>query len=255
METYRDLKAQKSLRDEKKSNLKKYRELIVGSDSIWELIKYELIITFVSWLPGALGLFLRSKLYPLLIGQVGRRVIFGKDITLRHPKKIKIGNNVIVDDNTMLDAKGFNNKGITLEDGVFIGRNCILYCKNGDIYLKENVNIGHNCTIFSSNKVTIHENTLVSAYCYILSGGEYDYTSEEVRMIDQGGGDSIGDLEIGSNCWIGAKVVVTDGASIGDNSVIGAGAVVTKPIPINSVAVGIPAKVIKTIEKTRAMKS
>lgn len=255
METYRDLKVQKSLGDEKKSNLRKYSELIVGSHSIWELIKYELIITFVSWLPGALGLFLRSKLYPSIIGKVGRRVIFGRNITLRHPKKIKIGDNVIIDDNTMLDAKGFSNNGITLEDGVFIGRNCILYCKNGNIYLKRNVNIGHNCTVFSSNNVTIHENTLVSAYCYILSGGEYDYTSEEIKMIDQEGGDSIGDLEIGSNCWIGAGVIVTDGASIGDNSVIGAGAVVTKSIPTNSVAVGIPAKIIKTIEKTGVVKS
>ena len=68
-------------------------------------------------------------------------------------------------------------------------------------------------------------------------------------MIDQSGGESVGDLEIGGNCWIGAKAVVTDGACIGENSVIGAGAVVVKPIPRNSVAVGIPAKVIRTIEK------
>ena len=251
METYKDLKAQKSLRDEKKSNLRKYSELVVGSDSIWDLIKYEFIITFVSWLPGATGLFIRGKLYPVIIGRVGRNVIFGRNITLRHPKKIMIGNNVVVDDNTMLDAKGFDNHGIVLEDGVFIGRNCIIYCKNGDIHLKENVNIGHNCTIFSSNKVLIRENTLVAAYCYILSGGEYDYTNEEVKMIDQDGGDSAGELEIGSNCWLGAKVVVTDGSCIGDNSVIGAGAVVTKPVPENSVAVGIPAKVVKTIEKNR----
>lgn len=249
MKTYKELKAQKTLRDKKRSNLQKYSELVVGSDSLWDLIKYEMIITFVSWLPGAIGLFIRSKLYPIIIGRVGRNVIFGRNIALRHPKKIMIGDNVVIDDNTMLDAKGFDNHGIALEDGVFIGRNCIIYCKNGDIHLKENVNIGHNCTIFSSNKVLIHENTLISAYCYILSGGEYDYTNEEVKMIDQDGGDSIGELEIGRDCWIGAKVVVTDGSSIGSRSVIGAGAIVTKPIPEDSVAIGIPARVIKKIDK------
>ncbi|MCZ6594902.1 MAG: acyltransferase [Bacteroidetes bacterium] len=248
MKSYQDLKVQKSLRDEKKSNLKKYSELIIGSNSIWELMKYELVVTFVGWLPGAIGLLLRSKLYPLILGEVGKNVIFGRNIALRHPQKITIGNNVMIDDNTLLDAKGLNNSGITLSDGVFIGRNCILYCKNGNIHLEENVNIGHNCTIFSSNNVIMHKNTLVSAYCYILSGGEYDYLSEEA-MIDQGGGDSVGDLEIGSNCWLGAKVVVTDGSSIGDHSVIGAGAVVTKPLPANSLSIGMPAKVIKKINE------
>jgi len=213
------------------------------------LIKYELIISFISWLPGAIGLLLRSKFYPLIMGQVGKNVIFGRNMTLRHPKKIRIGNNVMIDDNTMLDAKGFNNKGITLGDGVFIGRNCILYCKDGDIYLEENTNIGHNCTLFSSNTITIHNDTLISAYCYILSGGEYDYQNAEIKMIDQDGCTSVGSLEIGSNCWIGAKVIVTDGACIGDNSVIGAGAVVIKPIPPRSLALGIPAKVIRKTVK------
>ena len=55
----------------------------------------------------------------------------------------------------------------------------------------------------------------------------------------------IGDILIGKNVWVGANVTVLSGVTIGENSVIGAGAVVTKSIPKNSVAVGIPAKVIK----------
>ncbi len=55
-------------------------------------------------------------------------------------------------------------------------------------------------------------------------------------------------ITIGSNVWIGGGAIICPGVTIGDNSVIGAGAVVTRDIPANTVAVGNPAKVIKTID-------
>ena len=57
-------------------------------------------------------------------------------------------------------------------------------------------------------------------------------------------------VTIGDNVWIGAKVMVTKGVTIGENAVIGANSVVTRDIPANSVAVGIPARVIRTIGET-----
>jgi len=80
---------QKELFDQKKSALKKYQELIIGQKGLWKLIKYELIITLFSWVPGALGLVLRMKLYPTLLGRVGRNVTFGQNVVLRHPHKIE----------------------------------------------------------------------------------------------------------------------------------------------------------------------
>ena len=53
---------------------------------------------------------------------------------------------------------------------------------------------------------------------------------------------------IGNNVWIGSGANILPGVSIGDNSIIGAGSVVIKDIPANSVAVGIPAKVIKNLD-------
>jgi acetyltransferase-like isoleucine patch superfamily enzyme len=242
-------KVQKALKDKKTSNIKKYQELVIGESGIIPLIKYELIVTFTSWIPGAIGIFLRKLLYPLIIGKVGKNVIFGRNVTLRHPSKIKIGNNVIIDDNCMIDAKGSDNSGIEISNGCYIGRNSILYCKNGNITLRDNVNIGLNCIIFSSNRLVIGKEALIAADCYIMSGGVYDYRNREVKIIDQEGNITKGPLIIGNNCWLGAKVVVLDGASIGNNSVIGSSALVTEPIPSNSVAAGIPAKVIKRIDE------
>ena len=53
-------------------------------------------------------------------------------------------------------------------------------------------------------------------------------------------------VRIGKNCWIGAGALIMPGITIGHNSVIGAGSVVTKDIPANVIAVGNPAKVIKS---------
>lgn len=54
---------------------------------------------------------------------------------------------------------------------------------------------------------------------------------------------------IGENAWIGSNATILPGVTIGDNSVVAAGAVVTKDIPPDSVAAGVPAKVIKTIDQ------
>lgn len=242
MDTFKIQKSQK----QKVSSLRQYQDLVLGTRSLWFLIKYELIVLLCGSLPGALGLVLRKLTYPLIIGEVGKGVVFGRDISLRHPQKIRIGDGTIIDDYCMLDAKGNDNQGIVIGSGVFIGRHTVLYCKNGNIFLEDKVNLGYRCTVFSSNEVKIGEGTLFAADCYVMSGGSYDYTDEK-PFIEQDGTVSKGPLHIGKDCWLGAKVVVLDGASIGDHSVIGAGAVVTVPIPKGVVAVGIPAKVVKKI--------
>lgn len=54
-------------------------------------------------------------------------------------------------------------------------------------------------------------------------------------------------IHIGKNCWLGAGVIVVPGVTIGDNTVVGAGAVVTKDLPANVIAAGVPAKVLRPI--------
>ncbi len=243
-----EFKVQKSFK-RGASSFSKYRELILGTSSFWYFLKYEIVMLLSSTVPGAIGLFLRKKLYPLILGSVGKGVVFGRNVTFRHPLKIDIGDNVIIDDNTLIDAKGDTNRGIKIGNNVYIGRNCIVYCKNGDIILGDKVNIGHNSILFSSNRLVIGEGVLIAAYFYAMSGGEYDYTSD-VKVIDQPG-FSRGDTVIGDNCWFGTKVVVGDGVKVGKGSVVGANSLVIKDIPEDSVAVGSPARVIKRIERER----
>lgn len=239
------LDIQKNLFDEKRSALEKYQDLVIGSRSIGALLKYELICTFFSAIPGALGLVLRQRLYPLLLGRSGRNVVFGTNVVLRHPHKIFIGDNVVVDDNCLLDAKGESNKGITIGSGVFIGRSSILHCKNGDIVIHDNVNIGFNCDIASSNHIEIGEKVLVAAYAYIVGGG-HGFARADVPVVDQK--RVAQGIKIEANAWVGAGATVLDGVTVGRNTIIGAGAVVTGDLPANSLAAGMPARVLRERE-------
>src|SRR5918996_5106622 len=146
-------RAQDQLFEERTSARAKYEALVVGRSGWGALLKHELVTLAAQGVPGALGFALRKTLYPLLLGSCGRGVIFGQNVVLRHPHKIRIGDNVVVDDNCLLDAKGDTNRGIEIGSGVFIGRNSILSCKNGDIDLEDGVNIGFNCELFSGSRV------------------------------------------------------------------------------------------------------
>ncbi|MDD5482129.1 MAG: acyltransferase [Kiritimatiellae bacterium] len=225
-----------------KSKLSGYQDLIVGRPGWWPLIQYELIMLFCSIIPGALGLFLRSLFYPFLLGACGKNVNFGANVILRHPHKIKIGDNVIIDDNCLLDAKGRDNEGIAIGSGVFIGRNSILSCKNGDIILQPRVNIGFNSEIFSGSRVEIGRDTLVAAYCYFV-GGDHAVEDAEAALTEQGSRSR--GITVGANCWFGAGTIVLDGITTGNNAIIGAGAVVTKNVAAYAVAVGIPARQVR----------
>lgn len=233
---------QRELFDARRSAVGKYRDLVIGRPGLGALIGYEIVMLVSSWVPGALGLFLRSKLYPLLLGRVGRNVIFGVNVTLRHPHKIAIGDNVVVDDQCCLDAKGTDNRGITIGTGVFVGRSTILSCKNGDIVVDDHANLGFNCEIFSASRVRVGKSVLMAAYTYLV-GGDHLYDRVDIPVLEQG--RTARGIEVDDHVWLGTHVVVTDGSRIGRDAIIGAGAVVVGEIPEFAIAAGIPAKVMR----------
>ena len=233
---------QRELFDADRTKAQRYAALVVGKPGLWSLLKYELIVMLCGAMPGALGLLLRSKLYPRLIGETGRNVTFGVNVVLRHPHKIRIGDDVVIDDGCCLDAKGTDNAGITIGDGVFIGRNTILSCKNGDIVIDDHANVGFNVEIFSASRVRLGKNTLVAAYTYLV-GGDHLYDRTDTPVLHQG--RTARGIEVGDNVWLGAHVVVSDGSRIGRDAIIGAGAVVIGEVAPFHIAAGVPAKIVR----------
>jgi acetyltransferase-like isoleucine patch superfamily enzyme len=226
-----------------RSSREKYAELVVGRPGLGALLKYELVVMLAQARPGALGLALRKTLYPSLLGSCGPNVVFGQNVVLRHPHKIHIGSNVVVDDNCLLDAKGAANRGIRIGDGVFIGRNTILSCKDGDIELADGANLGFNCEVFSASRVTIGKSVLMAAYTYVI-GGDHDFSDPSAPVLAQSRRSA--GVAIGEGAWLGAGAKVLDGVTIGAHAVIGAGAVVREDVPASAIAVGIPARVVSS---------
>ena len=225
---------------------RKYCRLVHGDVALWRVFRNELLVLLFSNIPGALGIVLRRIFYPCMFRSCGGGVVFGRSVTLRHTHKTDLGRGCIIDDFSLLDAKGETNNGLSLGAGVYVGRHSSVYCKNGDIVLGDRVNISSHCTLFSSNRLQVGEGCMIGAYCYFLSGGEYDY-KDATPFADQLGMGTRGDLTIGEDCWFGTRVTLLDAASVGKRCVIAAGAVVTRPVPDRRLAMGVPARVIREI--------
>ena len=234
-------KAQDQLFDPATSTRAKYADLVVGRRGLAALLRHELVVTVAQARAGALGLALRKAMYPWLLGSCGKNVVFGQNVVLRHPHKIHIGSNVVIDDNCLVDAKGDSNRGISIGDGVFIGRNSILSCKNGNITVADRANIGFNCELFSASDVSIGAGALLAAYTYVIGGG-HDLADPSKAVLDQARTSS--GVTIGEGAWTGAGAKILDGVTIGAHAVIGAGAVVRGDVPPSAVAVGVPARVV-----------
>jgi len=71
--------------------------------------------------------------------------------------------------------------------------------------------------------VKIGKDILFASYCYIVGGGNHDFTRTDIPIIQQHS-VSRGGITIGDGCWLAAKAVVIDGVKIGEGSIVAAGA-------------------------------
>lgn len=119
---------------------------------------------------------------------------------------------------------------------------------NPEIIIGDNVNIETDCHISAINSVIIEDNVLIASFVYISdhSHGEINanslITPPLARPLI-----SKGPIRICKNVWLGEKVTVLPGVTIGEGSIIGANSVVTKDIPPYCVACGSPARIIKKL--------
>jgi acetyltransferase-like isoleucine patch superfamily enzyme len=232
-----------ALRDS--SPARAYQDFAVGSRSWPRTLWHELLGVWGALIPGAAGLLLRRLLWPSLLASCGQAPGFGSRIVLRHPRKMRIGSGVLIDDDCLLDAGGADLLGFRIDDGVLISRASRIVCQRGSLHVGERVNVGTGCSVFVDGSLVIGADTMLAGHCYI-GGGQYDVDLPTDVPLSKRVIDGLPPTVIEADCWIGAGAVVLSGVTIGRGSVIGAGAVVTRDVPPYSIALGVPAKVRRT---------
>jgi acetyltransferase-like isoleucine patch superfamily enzyme len=133
--------------------------------------------------------------------------------------------------------------------GSVIQRECTIWCAaEGDsepsVIAGTDVFVGRNTYLGAWKPISIGSDTLIGAYCYIISGN-HRFASPDVPVRMQGyEGEPI---TIGRNVWLGAHVIVLPGVTIGDNAVIGAASVVTTSVPEAEIWAGVPARRVRSM--------
>jgi len=213
----------------------KYVVRTTGERSLGKFFWRGFILTLFSNFPTVAGSYLRGSVYRSLFKKIGSNCFIEKDVHIRIPQKISLGNGVCVGEGCYLNPQAGR---IEIGDNVNIGRGCIL---RGDIHIGEWVEISENVYLHGDGGLEIGKHAHITQGTQIITGNHI-FKDPTRPIMTQGA--VLGKVEIGEDVFLGANSILLMGVKVGKGSVVGAGAVVTKNIPEYSISVGVPAKVI-----------
>lgn len=132
---------------------------------------------------------------------------------------------------------------ISFGERCILDRHLTIEC-GGELLVGAGTIFGHHCTVGAKQSVRIGPDCLIAE---MVSIRDSDHAFSETDRPYRDQGHVSAPVVLGRNVWLGSKVVVGRGVRIGDNAIVGAGAVVTKDVPPNSLAVGVPARVVRRL--------
>lgn len=224
-----------------RGNFWNYIERVTGQRSLKKFISQGLLLTLLSNFPSIWGVVLRRLAYKKVLGGMGENCFIEKNVRFRVPGSISLGDRVFIDENACLDPT-YPSSQIRLGNDTRIGRNSVLKASVGKIILHDGATIARFVHLGGGGEIEIGKNSMLGDKVELISG-QHVYDDPTIPIKFQG--SRFAKIVIGEDVWLGAQVTVLPGVKIGDGSVVGAGSVVTKDIPRYSVAVGVPARVLR----------
>ncbi len=218
------------------------------ASSAWRYWLEQSCLLLLGWVPTVVGIGLRAVAYRLLLQMDGIAAI-EKNVRLRFADQIHLGKNTYLDEGCYLHACP---QGITIGDNTLVMHGSILHVYNFRNLPHAFIRVGHDSLIGEYNVlrgqggITIGNRVYTSPLVQLLAVNHV-YDDPTRPMVEQG--ITAEGIHIEDDVWIGAGAIVTDGVRVGKGAVIAAGAVVTKDVPAHTVVGGVPARVIKQIER------
>ena len=161
---------------------------------------------------------------------------------LKGTANIRLGNKCKIHADASIDAS--RSKGVILGDQVTLNRYAYVQGGEGGVRLGNRVEINNFSIVNGTGGVDIGDDTLIGPGVRIIS---YQHQfSAGITIRSQATERQA--IHIGNDCWIGANAVILAGVTVGDGAVVAAGAVVTRDVPANGIAIGVPAKTIRSRE-------
>ena len=144
-------------------------------------------------------------------------------------------------------------KGAVLRLGrwSWIGHGSKIRAHEGEVEIGAKTVLGQDCTISAFQHVSIGRECILADRVMLI---DFDHGMVEVERPVRLQGIYMRDVNVGHNCWIGYGACLLRGVTVGDNAVLGTSAVVTRDIPANAVAAGVPAKVLRMREEPRELR-
>ena len=169
--------------------------------------------------------------------------------TIYH-RELRLGSHVFIDDRVLI----FQDNGggaVDLEDGVHLYRDtCIQTGCGGSVTIGANTHVQPRCQLSAyKSRIQIGCRVAIAPNCAFYP---YDHGMAAGIRIEDQPLETKGDIIIGDDAWLGTSVIVLSGVRIGKGAVVGAGSVVTSDVPDNSIAVGVPARVVKQRGEARS---
>jgi acetyltransferase-like isoleucine patch superfamily enzyme len=214
----------------------------------WRYLIEQTLYLFFGWVPTIIGIGLRGVFYRLILSMDGWSAIENK-VRLRFADNIRFGHGVYLDQATYLHACP---KGIDIGNNTIIMHGAILHVynfrdlPNAGIKIGVDSLIGEYSVIRGQGGVEIGDRVYTSPFTQIIAVNHV-FDDPDQPFIDQG--ITAEGIRIGDDVWLGSGAVVTDGVQIGKGAVVAAGAVVTEDVPPHTVVGGVPARVIRKINK------
>jgi acetyltransferase-like isoleucine patch superfamily enzyme len=206
------------------------------------------ITTLFGGVPGVIGLALRGYAYRCILRTNGFAGI-ERNVRLRYARHIRLGRNAYLDEGVYLHACP---DGIEIGDDTVVMHNAELHVFNfrnlphAFIRIGKRTFIGESVVIRGQGGVSIGDAVLVAPLAKIVAV-DHHFADPTRAVLDQG--ISGRGIVIEDGAWIGAGAAVLDGVRVGKGAVIGANAVVTRDVPAHTLALGVPARVVREIDR------